>query len=137
MKAYKILILSLALLLLAGCTATGNVVKETDTAADATLKGLQMMTGSNEDVDVPSENEVQLFLTNGGFSPAVIEAKVGQTIVVTSYYVDDVYFSIDELGVQEPLQEADTFRFTVDKKGEWPYICLDCSPMLKGVLVVN
>ncbi|MCA9478586.1 MAG: cupredoxin domain-containing protein [Nanoarchaeota archaeon] len=137
MKRFNLLVLALVALLLAGCTATGNVVKDADTATDATLKSLQIMTHSAEDVDVPAENEVSLYITNGGFSPAVVEAKLGQTIVVTSYYVNGIHFSIADLGVEETLNEADTFRFVADQKGEFPYICMDCSPMLKGLLVVN
>ncbi len=128
---------SLALLILAGCTTTGNVVQETDAATDATLNSLKDMVRSNDDVDVPKENEVSLFITNGGFSPAVVEANAGETIIVTSYYADDVHFSIADLGVQEVLNEADSFRFDVHKKGEYPFICMDCSPMLKGILVVE
>lgn len=137
MKLINILIVSFALLLLAGCTTTANVVKETDVAADTTLKSVQAMVHSSDDVKVRNENEVQLYLTNGGFSPAVIEAKAGQSIVVTSYYVDDVHFSIADLGVEEILDEAESFSFTANKQGEYAFICMDCSPMLKGVLVVS
>ena len=57
--------------------------------------------------------------------------------MVTSYYAQDVTFTIDDLGVVEYLDQADTFSFSADEAGEYPYICLDCSPMLKGLLVVN
>ena len=137
MRKFNLIILTLVVLILAGCTATGNVVKDTGVATDVTLKSLEVMVHSSNDVDVLNENEVGLYLTNGGFSPAVIEANVGQTIVVTSYYVDDVHFSIADLGVDEMIDEAESFDFVVEKTGEFPFICMDCSPMLKGLLVVN
>lgn len=133
---FQILLLSLVVLLFAGCATTGNVVQETDAVAQTQLKSLDVLDHSDDDTAV-DYNEVELYLTNGGFSPAVIEANVGQTIVVTSYYVNDVHFSIDELAVEEMLDEAESFEFVVEKAGEFPFICVDCSPMLKGILVVE
>lgn len=136
-KQFKLIVLAMVVLLLAGCSATGNVVSESDAATDATLKSLEVMIHSSDDVDVPADNEISLFITNGGFSPAVMEAKLGQTVIVTNYYVDKVHFSISDLGVEESLSEADSFRFVASEKGEFPYICMDCSPMLKGLLIVE
>jgi plastocyanin domain-containing protein len=136
--------LLLVAILLVGCQATGNVIKETDNAADVTLKSLHVLTSSTEDVDVPSEDEVSVFITNGGFSPSVIEARVGQTITVTSYVgeasamdKEKIHFSIPELGVEESLREADVFEFVAKEAGEFTFICMDCSPMLKGTLLVE
>lgn len=138
MKAYELLIVALLLTVLAGCTITGNVVNEesTDQPQNALRQELALEDNDDEEPVVRATN-VELFLTNGGFSPAVIVTKSPSRVVVTSFYVDDVHFSIAELGVEEPLSEADTFEFVVEEKGEYPYICLDCSPMIKGVLVVE
>lgn len=133
----QLLGLLLIAVLLVGCQATGNVIKETDAATDAALKSLHVLTTSTEDVSVAGPDEVSLYITNGGFSPAVIEASVGQTVVVTSYIGEPVHFSLPDLGIEQSLKEAGVFEFVADKAGEYSFICMDCSPMLKGTLLVE
>jgi plastocyanin len=135
MKKITMIILSLVVLLLASCSASSDVVDDVNT--NQGLGSLDVITHPNEGKDISNEyNEVDLYITNGGFSPAVVNAKRGQTIVVLSN-VADASFSIDELGIFEELSEAGVFEFSVHKSGEYPFICVDCSPMIKGLLVVE
>ena len=96
-------------------------------------------------VDKNSDVLYSVFLRDDVFSPAVLYANKGDKIILTfnngkltPEKLEVLYdFNIPEFGISTVVDTAQQIEFVANKKGEFDYFCLTCSPQVKGLLIVN
>ena len=84
--------------------------------------------------------EINLTAKNFEFSPAEVQAKVGDTVRFTMSNESGLHgVALDEFGMD--IKEGETFEFVVEKPGEYQYYCsIPCGPghdNMIGKLVVS
>ncbi|MEK6967962.1 MAG: cupredoxin domain-containing protein [Nanoarchaeota archaeon] len=114
MKRIFIALLVLSVIALSACTPPEVQVPPPDTSLNA----------SND--TGPKTIPINMIVKQYSFEPSIINAKVGDTIVLTMKSIDVAHgITIPELGVSQdlPVNEEKTVTFKVDKKGEFPFRC--------------
>ena len=106
-----------------GVQGSGNSIQQPATAAS-----------------IPSNSTVVKIVANAGsnsFSPNPVEVKVGETV---TWINDDsgrhTVTSMDGVFNSELMARGQSFSFTFDKAGEYPYFC-EPHPSMVGTVVVT
>jgi len=100
-----------------------------------------------------AQSEATLKINMSGWSPNVINATVGEPVVVTMINLDNQFhtdgggwhgFTVPAFGVDERVapKQTDTFTFTPTKAGEYVFYCAICcggkeNPFMRGKLIVR
>jgi amicyanin len=129
MKRSRLLLLPLALLALAGCGSSSN----SSPSAPATTQS------SGGTAPASSGGAIKVDMKNLAFSPATINAKVGQTVTWTN---DDTpahnvtYVSGPKFNSSSTINPHGTFSFKLTEAGTIHYVCT-IHPFMKGTIVVT
>jgi len=100
-----------------------------------------------------AQSQATLKISMSGWSPAVINAKAGQPVVVTMINLDNQFhadgggwhgFTVPAFDVNEPVppKQTRTFTFTPTRAGKFVFYCDTCcggkdNPFMRGKLIVS
>lgn len=91
--------------------------------------------GYNYGSPAPTPGPGQVFINNFAFNPAVVDAKIGDTITWTNN--DSAAHDISGNGFKSPLMSnGQSFSFTFNTAGTYDYIC-GIHPGMKGAIIVK
>ena len=83
----------------------------------------------------PSANGAAVEMTNFAFSPDTVTIAVGETVTWTNK--DSAgHDVVGDLFKSPSMATGETFTFTFDKAGTYPYIC-GIHPSMKGTVIVQ
>jgi plastocyanin len=141
MKVSKVLFSTVILftLILASCAAPTTKTQvpsmETSAATDMTSMPTQAPSTNTDTADSSSGSEV--VISNFAYAPASLTVKAGTTVTFTNQ--DSIRHTItSDDGVFDSglLGKGETFTYTFDKVGIFPYHCTP-HPYMKGTIIVE
>lgn len=156
LKSVIIVVVSILLgsVIVGGVIVVGQVLDENDPNTRNEVRDrsgerdseddVQERSSSSSSVPIPEEGKVVSIVTNSGsnsYNPSPLEIKAGETVTwinedssrhtATSSSNDGSTFDSDVLNMGE------TFSFTFDQEGEYPYFCTLHSSMVGTVIVTE
>ena len=123
-----------------GVDITGHVVDDLVSIAESPE---DVVTASSAPMETASYD---LYIFDSRFEPSVMQVKAGQTLEVTitdGYTEEDstkavpFVLSFPDFGITERVDAGSIIGFTPEEKGTYEFYCLDCSPKLSGVVIVQ
>lgn len=106
-------------------------------AAFALVLSLLAFVGSGLASEPPAEKAAKVKIDNFSFEPAVLTVAPGTKVTwVNADDVPHVVRSEDKTFKSPPLDTDDTFSFTFETKGTYPYFC-SLHPKMVGKVVVQ
>jgi plastocyanin len=140
---WKIVIISIAIMfasvIIGGAIIATQVLTSIPNFANSNNNVNPRLLNSLQDSSPAVEDTVKIVGDAGSnsYSPNPIEAKVGETVTwVNNDSAIHTATSTDGTFDSDILQRGQTFSYTFDKEGEYPYFC-DIHPNMVGKVVVT
>lgn len=135
-KHRTLIILGLLAVVSAACAGTSGSTTTAETAI-LTTTSTEATTTPDQDSTTPATADAELTIANFSFNgPGTVT--VGTTVTVTNQdSIGHTWTSEDGVWDSGSLSEGESFQFTFDQPGRYPYICQIHPTQMMGTITVE